>query len=97
MTGQREILQMCKRIESEYGKAVFVLPLYSMLKTSDQMKVFQDFPPTQRLIVVATNVAETSITIPGIKYVIDTGKVKQKTYHGLSGQFLFSFSFPLFF
>ena len=91
MTGQREILMMCKRLETQYGNAVFVLPLYSMLKTSDQLRVFQEVPASQRLVVVATNVAETSITIPGIKYVVDTGKVKQKTYHGLSGSYFLIF------
>ena len=41
------------------------------------MKVFEDAPEGSRLVVVATNVAETSLTIPGIKYVVDTGKVKE--------------------
>jgi ATP-dependent RNA helicase DHX37/DHR1 len=41
------------------------------------MRVFEPPPPGTRLVVVATNVAETSLTIPGIKYVVDTGKVKE--------------------
>jgi ATP-dependent RNA helicase DHX37/DHR1 len=54
-----------------------VLPLYSVLPTQRQLEVFESPPPGTRLVVVATNIAETSLTIPGIKYVVDTGKVKE--------------------
>ena len=57
-----------------------VLPLYSMLSTAEQLKVFQPTEEDTRLVVVATNVAETSLTIPGVKYVVDTGKEKQRAY-----------------
>ncbi|KAL7749382.1 putative ATP-dependent RNA helicase DHR1 [Sorochytrium milnesiophthora] len=57
-----------------------VLPLYSLLPTSQQMRVFEAVPEGARLCVVATNVAETSLTIPNIKYVIDCGKVKERRY-----------------
>ncbi|WVZ73800.1 hypothetical protein U9M48_022071, partial [Paspalum notatum var. saurae] len=53
-----------------------VLPLYAMLPASQQLQVFEDIPQGERLVVVATNVAETSLTILGIKYVVDTGKEK---------------------
>lgn len=60
-----------------------VLPLYAMLPASAQLRVFEQVPEGERLVVVATNVAETSLTIPGIKYVVDTGKEKVKSYnHG---------------
>ncbi|KAF9357631.1 putative ATP-dependent RNA helicase DHR1, partial [Mortierella sp. NVP85] len=62
-----------------------VLPLYSLLKTEEQMKVFQPPPPGSRLCVVATNVAETSITIPDIKYVVDSGKSKERHYDKETG------------
>jgi len=62
-----------------------VLPLYAMLPASQQLQVFQDTPEGERLVVVATNVAETSLTIPGIKYVIDTGKEKVKNYDHATG------------
>ncbi|KAI1321217.1 putative ATP-dependent RNA helicase DHR1 [Mortierella claussenii] len=62
-----------------------VLPLYSLLKTEEQMKVFQPPPPGSRLCVIATNVAETSITIPGIKYVVDSGKSKERHYDKETG------------
>jgi len=59
---------------------VHVLPLFAMLTPKEQSLVFQPPPPGHRLIVVATNVAETSLTIPGIKYVVDSGRVKQRIY-----------------
>jgi ATP-dependent RNA helicase DHX37/DHR1 len=62
-----------------------VLPLYSLLKTEEQMKVFQPPPPGSRLCVIATNVAETSITIPDIKYVVDSGKSKERHYDKETG------------
>jgi ATP-dependent RNA helicase DHX37/DHR1 len=57
---------------------VHVLPLYAALQPSAQAKVFQPTPPGHRLIIVATNVAETSLTIPGIRYVVDAGRSKQR-------------------
>lgn len=62
-----------------------VLPLYAMLPASQQLQVFKDIPAGERLVVVATNVAETSLTIPGIKYVVDTGKEKVKNYDPATG------------
>ncbi|KNF06587.1 hypothetical protein PSTG_00461 [Puccinia striiformis f. sp. tritici PST-78] len=57
-----------------------ILPLYSLLPTDQQMKVFEEPPPGTRLVVVATNVAETSLTIPNIRYVIDSGRAKERHY-----------------
>lgn len=54
---------------------LYCLPLYSTLPSHKQARVFRKPPPGCRLCVIATNVAETSLTIPDIKYVIDTGKV----------------------
>lgn len=62
------------------GGPLLVLPLYSMLPAARQMQVFSPPPDGTRLVVVATNVAETSITIPGIRYVVDAGKHKQRTF-----------------
>ncbi|KAF9158748.1 putative ATP-dependent RNA helicase DHR1 [Actinomortierella ambigua] len=64
---------------------LYVLPLYSLLKTEEQMKVFQPPPEGARICVVATNVAETSITIPNIKYVVDSGKAKERHYDKATG------------
>ncbi|KAK1318649.1 putative pre-mRNA-splicing factor ATP-dependent RNA helicase [Acorus calamus] len=57
--------------------------------TDAQLRVFEDVPEGQRLIVVATNVAETSLTIPGIKYVVDTGREKVKNYNPTNGMATF--------
>ncbi|KAJ3272137.1 ATP-dependent RNA helicase dhx37 [Terramyces sp. JEL0728] len=62
-----------------------VLPLYSLLPTSEQMKIFEPVAEGARLVVIATNVAETSLTIPGIKYVVDCGKAKEKRYDSQTG------------
>lgn len=66
-------------------KDVLVLPLYSMLSTEDQAKVFAGTPEGCRLIVVSTNIAETSITIPNMSYVVDTGRQKSKSYDSKTG------------
>ena len=62
-----------------------VLPLFATLSADQQRRVFEPTPPNVRVIVVATNVAETSITIPGIKYVVDCGRYKEKTIQSASG------------
>nr|XP_004668515.2 probable ATP-dependent RNA helicase DHX37 isoform X2 [Jaculus jaculus] len=62
-----------------------VLPLYSLLAPEKQAQVFKSPPEGTRLCVVATNVAETSLTIPGIKYVVDCGKVKKRYYDRVTG------------
>ncbi|KAL8882689.1 MAG: hypothetical protein Q9192_007541, partial [Flavoplaca navasiana] len=64
---------------------IHVLPLFSQLQTKDQLKVFEPPPEGSRLIVLATNVAETSLTIPGIRYVFDCGRAKEKKYDQLTG------------
>ena len=55
-----------------------VLPLYSLLPATEQSKIFQEPPEGTRLCVVATNVAETSLTIPGVRYVVDCGRAKER-------------------
>lgn len=64
---------------------VHVLPLYSQLPTKEQMRVFEPPPENSRLIILATNVAETSLTIPGIKYVFDCGRAKEKQFDLFTG------------
>lgn len=64
---------------------LFVLPLYSLLAPEQQAKVFRPPPPGTRLCVIATNVAETSLTMPGIKYVVDSGRVKKRFYDRVTG------------
>lgn len=68
---------------SEYQ--IHVLPLYAQLPTKDQLRVFEPAPDNTRMIVLATNVAETSLTIPGIRYVFDCGRAKEKKYDKVTG------------
>jgi ATP-dependent RNA helicase DHX37/DHR1 len=70
--------------DAGFEKAL-VLPLYSLLPAEEQAKIFATVPEGYRLIVVATNVAETSITIPGISYVVDTGRQKCRNYNTSTG------------
>ncbi|KAI4454445.1 atp-dependent rna helicase [Holotrichia oblita] len=67
------------------SEPLWVLPLYSFLPSHKQAEVFQEPPSGCRLCVVSTNVAETSLTIPNIKYVVDTGKTKVKLYDKVTG------------
>ncbi|KZT12027.1 P-loop containing nucleoside triphosphate hydrolase protein [Laetiporus sulphureus 93-53] len=62
-----------------------IVPLYALLPSEKQLEVFRPPPPGSRLVVVATNVAETSLTIPNIRYVIDCGRVKERRYEMANG------------
>ncbi|KAM4056301.1 helicase associated (HA2) domain-containing protein [Hirsutella rhossiliensis] len=62
-----------------------ILPLYSLLPTREQLRVFEDPPEGYRQIILATNVAETSLTIPGTRFVFDCGRSKERRYDRLSG------------
>lgn len=71
--------------ESSEASKIHVLPLYSQLPTEQQMRVFNPAPHGSRMIVLATNVAETSLTIPGIRYVFDCGRAKEKRFDRATG------------
>ena len=71
--------------ESVPSLKALILPLYSQLPTKEQLRVFETVPENTRLIVLATNVAETSITIPGIRYVFDSGRSKERKYNNVTG------------
>jgi ATP-dependent RNA helicase DHX8/PRP22 len=86
LTGQEEIDTACEilyeRMKS-LGPQVpelIILPVYSALPSEMQSKIFEPTPAGSRKVVLATNIAETSITIDGIYYVIDPGFVKQNSY-----------------
>ena len=66
-------------------KPILVLPLYAALPPEQQLLIFQPTPENTRKIVLSTNIAETSVTIPGMRYVIDTGMVKEKEYSSRIG------------
>ncbi|XP_055695957.1 probable ATP-dependent RNA helicase kurz [Lutzomyia longipalpis] len=72
-------------LEVATTQPLWVLPLYSLLSSGKQERVFQPPPEGTRLCVVATNVAETSLTIPNIKYVIDCGRQKVRLYDPVTG------------
>ncbi|CAJ2508240.1 Uu.00g094260.m01.CDS01 [Anthostomella pinea] len=72
--------------ETESGPLkMHILPLYSLLPTREQMRVFEDPPEGSRSIILATNVAETSLTIPGVRYVFDCGRSKERKYNPDTG------------
>ena len=71
LSGEREIRDATEYLNGRKYRFTEVLPLYGRLSTHDQQKIFSDHPG--RRIVLATNVAETSLTVPGIRYVIDPG------------------------
>ncbi|CAK7216293.1 putative ATP-dependent RNA helicase DHR1 [Sporothrix bragantina] len=66
-------------------KLVHILPLFSKLSTKDQQRVFQPAPDGARQVILATNVAETSLTIPGVRYVFDCGRAKARTFNKQTG------------
>ncbi|KAI9727172.1 MAG: putative ATP-dependent RNA helicase DHR1 [Chrysothrix sp. TS-e1954] len=67
------------------AQKIHVLPLYSALPNEQQMRIYEQPPNGSRMIVLATNVAETSLTIPGIRFVFDCGRSKQKRYDPITG------------
>ncbi|CAK7211438.1 Putative ATP-dependent RNA helicase ucp12 [Sporothrix bragantina] len=81
MPGVAEINQVCNQLRTGPGSDnLHVLSLHASLETKEQRRVFAPAPAGRRKIVVATNVAETSITIDDIVAVIDTGRVKETSY-----------------
>ena len=72
-------IRLCCGLLSEQLKNAVVLPMFGRLQAADQGRIFQSF--RQPKIVVATNVAETSITVPGIRYVVDTGLSRTSSYN----------------
>lgn len=84
LTGEEEIENAVKKLKEEplmSKDSVLLLPLYSSLPMSQQSRIFDPAPPKTRKIIFSTNIAETSLTIDGIVYVVDTGFSKQKLYN----------------
>ncbi len=82
LSGENEIRDAQDAIEGKHYPGTEVLPLYGRLSAADQHRVFQrsNTPGLRRRVVLATNVAETSLTVPGIKYVVDTGTARISRY-----------------
>ncbi|WP_066068785.1 ATP-dependent RNA helicase HrpA [Frankia sp. EI5c] len=78
LSGEREIRDTAEALSRQDRPATEVLPLYARLSSAEQHRVFS--PHTGRRIVLATNVAETSLTVPGIRYVIDPGLARVSRY-----------------
>ncbi|USN98892.1 MAG: ATP-dependent RNA helicase HrpA [Phycisphaeraceae bacterium] len=78
MPGEREIRETANALRRHFGDHDEILPLYARLSVEEQRKAFR--PHTGRRIVIATNVAETSVTVPGIRYVIDPGTARISRY-----------------
>ena len=78
LPGEREIRDAAELLRKANLKFTEVLPLYARLTPAEQQKIFQ--PRPGRKVVLATNVAETSLTVPGIRYVIDSGTARISRY-----------------
>ena len=91
LTGQEEIescasiLKECARTNPHICSSLLICPLYASMPSHQQAAVFDATPAGMRKIVLATNVAETSITIPGIRHVIDCGLAKTRGYNARVG------------
>ncbi|XP_026477654.1 probable ATP-dependent RNA helicase DHX35 [Ctenocephalides felis] len=85
LTGMDEVVQ-AKNILADHCltkdyEDLIVLPMYGSLPNNDQLKVFFKTPRGKRKVILATNIAETSVTIPGIVYVVDCGYMKLKVFN----------------
>lgn len=78
MPAERDIRETCDRLDGRVAGEAEVVPLFGRLTSGDQQRVFQ--PGGRRRIVVATNIAETSLTIPRIRYVVDSGLARISRY-----------------
>eukprot|EP00949_MAST-11_sp_MAST-11-sp1_P004207 g4207.t1 len=91
LTGQEEIEDTCRILRERADRlpigdvGIEVYPIYASLPPEKQLLAFQPAPEGKRKVVVATNIAETSLTIDGLRYVIDTGLVKQRGFAKKSG------------
>lgn len=81
LTSQMEVEYACENFKAP---ASIALPLHGKLSHEEQLNVFKNYPGTRK-VIFATNLAETSLTIPGVKYVIDSGMVKQSKFEPGTG------------
>ncbi|KAL9100150.1 MAG: hypothetical protein Q9187_009398, partial [Circinaria calcarea] len=86
LTGQ-ETVESLEKLVNEYALGLgpdvpklLVLPLFAALPQTAQQRVFQPAPPKTRKIILATNIAETSVTVSGVRFVVDSGKSKTKQF-----------------
>ncbi len=79
MPGERDIRETRDQLQGRVGRRAEIIPLFGRLSSGEQQRVFEAC--SRRKIVVATNIAETSLTIPGIRYVIDSGLARLSRYN----------------
>ena len=86
LTGEQEIMDACNKLLRAMmtfpsdKRNLIVVPLFSSLPPAQQQAAFEPTPHSSRKVVISTNIAETSVTINGIVYVVDTGFCKQKVF-----------------
>lgn len=90
MTGQEDIEITCELVQKRLDALndppkLLILPIYSQMPADLQAKIFDKAAPGTRKVIVATNIAETSLTVDGIKYVVDAGYSKMKVYNPKMG------------
>ncbi|CAL9159030.1 unnamed protein product [Musa hybrid cultivar] len=91
LTGQEEIESVERLVHDRIrqlpdgSQNLLTVPIYASLPSEQQMNAFKPAPSGFRKVILATNIAETSVTIPGIKYVIDPGLVKARSYNPVTG------------
>ncbi|KAF9677149.1 hypothetical protein SADUNF_Sadunf08G0077800 [Salix dunnii] len=91
LTGQEEIEGVERLVQEQLLKLpeerqkLLTVPIFSSLPSEKQMRAFMPAPAGYRKVILATNIAETSVTIPGIKFVIDPGFVKARSYDPVKG------------
>ena len=91
LTGQEEIescaelLEEKARLLSDGCRKLVICPMFAALPAKEQLKVFAPTPEGCRKVILATNIAETSITVSGIRFVVDTGMVKAKQFNPKTG------------
>lgn len=81
---ERQIHELSAVMDRELPR-ILTLPLFAALPQAAQQQIFQPAPPRTRKVILSTNIAETSVTVPGIRHVVDCGKAKKKIFHSRLG------------
>ncbi|MEE2775946.1 MAG: ATP-dependent RNA helicase HrpA [Acidobacteriota bacterium] len=79
LSGEREIRDTADVVSGHFGERLEVLPLFGRLAASDQHRIFRT--GGRRRVILATNIAETSLTVPGIRFVVDAGRARISRFH----------------
>lgn len=82
LPGERDINELRRKLEDSRARGCDILPLYGRMANADQQRIFH--PQGRRRVILSTNIAETSLTVPGIRYVVDTGLARISRYSATS-------------